>query len=75
MYLLKTLFDRIIREGDLQVIDHNGVVHQFGTPSDRVPPATFRCTTAARARAIARNLALGAAEGYMDGTMIVERAR
>ncbi|QXQ06683.1 cyclopropane-fatty-acyl-phospholipid synthase family protein [Sphingosinicellaceae bacterium] len=73
MYLLKTLFDRIIREGDLQVIDHKGVVHRFGAPSDRVPPATFRCTTAARARAIARNLALGAAEGYMDGTMIVER--
>ncbi len=73
MYLLKTLFNRIIREGDLRVIDHKGVEHRFGTPSDRVPPATFRCTTATRARAIARNLALGAAEGYMDGTMVVER--
>ena len=73
MYLLKTLFNRIIREGDLVVVDHKGVAHQFGAPSPRVPPATFRCTTAARARAITRNLALGAAEGYMDGTMIVER--
>lgn len=73
MYLLKTLFNRIIREGDLKVIDHKGVEHRFGAPSERVPPATFRLTDAASARAIARNLALGAAEAYMNGRMILER--
>ncbi len=73
MILLDRLFRRIIREGDLRVIDHRGREYRYGAPSDRVPPATFRCTDAATARAIARNLALGAGEAYMDGRMIVER--
>ncbi len=73
MYLLKTLFNRIIREGELRVIDYKGVEHRFGTPSDRVRPASFRCTTAETARAIARNLALGASEAFMDGRLILER--
>ncbi len=73
MYLLDRLFRRIIREGDLRVIDHRGREYRYGAPSDRVPPATFRCTDAATARAIARSLALGAGEAFMDGRMIVER--
>ena len=73
MILLDRLFRRIIRDGDLRVIDHRGREYRYGAPSERVPPATFRCTDAATARAIARNLALGAGEAFMDGRMIVER--
>ena len=73
MFLLNRLFKHMIREGDLCVIDHRGREYRFGAPSDRVPPATFRCTTAATANAIARNLALGAGEAFIDGRMIVER--
>ena len=73
MFLLDRLFRRIIREGDLRVVDHRGAEYRYGAPSERVAPATFRCTDAATARAIARNLALGAGEAFMDGRLIVER--
>ena len=72
MYLLKKLFDRIIREGDLRIVDHTGAEHRFGTPSDRVKPATFRLRDAATARAMARSLPLGTAEAYMDGRLTLQ---
>jgi len=70
MYLLTRLFKRMIHEGELRITDHRGTVHRFGAPSERVPPAAFRLTDAASARAIARGPALGAGEAYMDGRLI-----
>ena len=73
MFLLNRIFRRMIREGDLRVIDHHGVEHRYGAPSDTIAPATMRLTTAATARAMAFSLPLGAAEGYMDGRLVMER--
>ncbi|WP_419816316.1 class I SAM-dependent methyltransferase [Glacieibacterium sp.] len=73
MYLLNRVFSRMIRDGDLRVIDHLGVEHRYGKPSDTIAPATMRLTTAATARALAFSLPLGASEGFMDGRLVMER--
>ncbi len=73
MLLLSRLFNRIIRDGELTVIDHRGVPHRFGAPSATLPPVTIRLSDAATARAIALNPALGAGEGYMDGRLTLEQ--
>ncbi len=73
MYLLSRLFNRMIRDGELTIVDHRGHAHRFGAPSATVPPATFRLTDAASARAIAFGPAIGAGEAYMDGRLIVEQ--
>ncbi len=73
MYLLDRLFRRIIREGDLRIIDKRGREYRYGAPSERVPPSTFRLSDDVSSRRIARNLALGAAEAYMAGRLTLER--
>ena len=73
MYLLDRLFRRIIKRGDFTVIDCTGKAYRFGTPDPVLAPVTIRLTTAATARAIALNPAMGAGEGYMDGRMLIEQ--
>ncbi len=73
MLLLNRLFKRIIRDGDLTVIDVRGNRYHYGTPRPGQPPVTIRFTTAAAARAVAVNPALGAGEGFMAGTLFIEQ--
>ncbi|QYE35357.1 MULTISPECIES: SAM-dependent methyltransferase [Sphingosinicellaceae] len=72
MFLLTRLFNKMIREGELTIVDHRGTVHRFGAPSATIRPVTFRLTDARTARAIALGPAIGAGEGYMDGRLIME---
>jgi len=72
MFLLTRLFNKMIREGDLTIVDYRGTVHRFGSPSATIRPVTFRFTDAATARAVAMGPAIGAGEGYMNGTLIME---
>ncbi len=72
MFLLDRLFARIIRDGELTVIDPAGRAHRYGRRRDGRSPITIRLTTAATARAIAVNPALGAGEAYMDGRLVIE---
>lgn len=73
MYLLDRLFRKMIRDGELTVIDAAGVHHVYGTPNPAKPPVRVRFTTAAAARATAINPALGAGEAFMDGRLIIEQ--
>ncbi len=73
MFLLTRLFNRMIRDGELTIVDHRGGVHRFGSPSATIPPVRFRLTDAATARKIALGPAIGAGEGYMDGRLIMEQ--
>ena len=73
MFLLDRLFRKMIRDGELTVIDANGTRHVYGTPNPARPAVTVRFTTAATARAIAINPALGAGEAFMDGRLIIEQ--
>ena len=73
MFLLDRLFSKMIRDGELTVIDAKGQTYVYGTSNLAKPPVRIRFTTAAAARAVAINPALGAGEGYMDGRMIIEQ--
>jgi cyclopropane-fatty-acyl-phospholipid synthase len=73
MFLLDRLFKKMIRDGELTVIDAAGVHHVYGTPNPVKPSVRVRFTTAAAARATAINPALGAGEAYMDGKLIIEQ--
>ena len=73
MFLLDRLFRKIIRDGELTVIDAAGTIHVYGAPNPDHPAVTVRFTDAAAARAVAINPALGAGEGFMDGRMIIEK--
>ena len=73
MFLLKRLFKRMVREGELTVVDHRGKSHQFGAPSTTLPPVRIRLTDARTARAIAFAPAMGAGEAYMNGTLVMEQ--
>ena len=72
MFLLTRLFNKMIRDGELTIVDHRGTVHRFGSPSAHLTPVRFRFTDAATARAVALGPAMGAGEGYMNGTLIME---
>jgi cyclopropane-fatty-acyl-phospholipid synthase len=73
MFLLDRLFKKMIRHGDLTIIDAAGITHRYGTPTPEKPPLVIRFTTAATARAIAINPALGAGEAFMDGRLVIEQ--
>ncbi len=72
MFLLDRLFRKMIRDGELTVIDATGVRHVYGTPNIDHPGVTVRLADKGVARRIAINPALGAGEGYMDGRLVIE---
>ncbi|MBC7506091.1 MAG: class I SAM-dependent methyltransferase, partial [Sandarakinorhabdus sp.] len=73
MFLLDRLFRKIIQDGELTIIDAAGATRVYGSPSADHPGVTLRFTTAAAARRVAINPALGAGEGFMDGRLIIEQ--
>ena len=73
MLLLDRLFRKMIRDGELTVIDSSGKTHVYGTPNPAKAGVTVRFTDASVANRIAFNPALGAGEGYMDGRIIIEK--
>lgn len=73
MFLLDRLFRKMIRDGELSVIDAKGVRHVYGRPNPDKPAVTVRFTDAASARAVAINPALGAGEAFMDGRLVIEQ--
>jgi cyclopropane-fatty-acyl-phospholipid synthase len=73
MLLLDRLFRKMIRDGELVVIDSSGKTRVYGTPNPAKPGVTVRFTDALVANRVAFNPALGAGEGYMDGRIIIEK--
>src|ERR1051326_4099536 len=73
MWLLDKLLRRIVREGELTVIDHRGGVHRYGTPHPEHRPIAIRMGDSSVARDIALNPRLGTGEAYMDGRLLVEQ--
>jgi cyclopropane-fatty-acyl-phospholipid synthase len=73
MWLLDKFFHRVVRDGELIVIDAAGSTHHYGRPRDGHAPVQVRLADSATARAIAMNPALGAGEAYMDGRLVLEQ--
>jgi cyclopropane-fatty-acyl-phospholipid synthase len=73
MALIDHFFARAVKRGELTIIHHDGTARSFGAPDPDVPPVTVRLTTPSASRAILRDPSLGAAEAFMNGTMVIER--
>ena len=72
MLLLDRLFRRIVKQGELSVTGPTGAVARYGAPDPAHPAVAIRVADNRTARAIAVNPALGAAEAYMDGRLVIE---
>ena len=72
MYLFDRLFRTIVRTGPLTVLAASGRKLLYGAPSSEVRPVMIRFTDSGTPRRIARNPAMGVAEAYMDGRLIVD---
>jgi len=73
MWLFDRLMQRVVREGELEVVDPGGQLRRYGAPRAGHPPVRVRIADDATARAIAINPALGAGEAYMDGRLVPEQ--
>ncbi|WP_373489222.1 class I SAM-dependent methyltransferase [Blastomonas sp.] len=73
MAMIDRFLGKLIRRGTLQLIDHRGAIHNFGTPAPGFPDITVRLADAGVARFIALRPRLGAGEAFMDGRLIIER--
>ncbi|MEI9849864.1 MAG: cyclopropane-fatty-acyl-phospholipid synthase family protein [Sphingomonas sp.] len=72
MWLLDKLLRKLIRKGELIVIDHDGSTHRYGAAVPGQRPVTVRLTDRGAAWAIASDPRLGAGEAWMDGRLVVE---
>ncbi len=69
--LLRTVFERLIRVGNLRVTTAGGSTFTFGDGTGT--PAAIRFTTRAAERGILIDPALRFGEAYMDGGIVVEQ--
>jgi len=73
MALIDHFFTRAVKRGELTVIHADGSARSFGSPDTALTPVTIRFTDPSVARRILTDPALGAAESFMDGRLVIER--
>ena len=71
MWLLDKMLRKLVREGELTMIDHDGRTYRYGTPVAGLRPLTAKLTDRGAAMHIATNPRLGAGEAYMDGRLVM----
>lgn len=72
MALIDHFFTRAVKRGELTVIHADGSARSFGAPDPALAPVTIRFTDPSVARRILTDPALGAAECFMDGRLVIE---
>ena len=72
MWLLDKMLKKLVRKGELTVIDYNGKTYHYGTPDPNHGPITVRLTDRGAAMHISKDPRLGAGEAYMEGRLVVE---
>lgn len=72
MWLLDIFFSRLIRTGELVVIDVAGRARHYGRAAPGLRPITIRLFGAQTPWAIVRSPSIGIGEAYMDGRLVVE---
>ena len=74
MWLLDKMLKKVVKKGDLTVIDHDGKEYHYG---DGQPaphgPVRVRFTDKGAANHIIKDPRVGAGEVFMDGRMVVEQ--
>jgi cyclopropane-fatty-acyl-phospholipid synthase len=73
MWLLKKMLSRVVKRGDLTLIEANGKEHVFGTPDPEYGSVTARFSEASVPNAIARNPRMGFGEAWINGQIIMEK--
>jgi cyclopropane-fatty-acyl-phospholipid synthase len=67
------MLGKIIRRGELTVVDHDGREYRYGAPEPGWKPVRARLTDRAAAMHIARAPRVGAGEAYMDGRLVIDQ--
>ena len=73
MLLLDRMLRRLVRKGELTVINYDGKTYRYGAPDPNFPPVVIRLTDRGAAWHIAKDPRVGAGEAYMDGRLVVEK--
>ncbi len=73
MALIDTFLARTVRRGQLVLTHADGRIVTFGTPDPAFPDVAIRFAAPGVAGRIVRHPALGAAEAYMDGDLVIDR--
>jgi cyclopropane-fatty-acyl-phospholipid synthase len=71
MWLLDKMLRRLMKKGELIVVDHDGKEYRYGREDGR-RPVRVRLTDRGAAFHIAKDPRIGAGEAYMDGRLVVE---
>ena len=71
MALIDRFFERYVRRGQLSVTYADGSERRFGTPDPTLPDVAIRFVDRGTPGRIVRHPALGAAEAFMDGKLLV----
>jgi cyclopropane-fatty-acyl-phospholipid synthase len=66
MWLLNKLLSRVVRRGELTIIDAKGKVYKYGSPDDTLKSVTVRFNDNGVAFKVASDPGLGAGEAYMN---------
>jgi cyclopropane-fatty-acyl-phospholipid synthase len=72
MWLLDKMLRKLIKKGELIVVNHDGKEYRYGAPDPNHGPIRARLTDRKAAWDIAKDPRLGAGESYMDGRLVVE---
>lgn len=70
--LLDHFLGKAIRKGILELAYPDGVISTFGTPDPDFPNVRIRITNTKAQRKILTDPRLGAAEAFMDGSLVIE---
>ncbi|SFP78374.1 SAM-dependent methyltransferase [Sphingomonas rubra] len=73
MALIDRFLAAQVKRGQLSVTHANGRTVQMGSPDPDLPSVAIRFTDAATPGRIVRHPALGAAEAFMDGRLVIDR--
>lgn len=73
MALIDHFFARAIKRGEFTVIHADGTARSFGAPDPEIAPVTIRFTDPSVPRRILTDPSLGAAEAFMDGSLVIEQ--
>jgi len=73
MALIDTFLARTVRRGTLSLTHADGRTDSFGAPDPAFPDVAIRFTHPGVAGRIVRHPALGAAEAFMDGELVIDR--
>src|SRR5690348_435427 len=73
MQLLETMLGKLLKRGELTVIDAGGKTHRYGAPDPELNPVTVRLMDNRAALQIVKDPALGMVETWMDDRVRIEQ--